>query len=131
MTGTLHISMTFMALYQTSVIKHLPMRLLTVWQDQYDAAFAAFQQNFHYDPSTFMAQPQGLKANSDSPHIRPNRPDSVMSMPEIDPNSLQPSTADMSPDEPVPAGSNARSSSEEKDTMTPQQSRRKAQNRAA
>lgn len=99
------------------------------YQEHYDAAFAAFQQNFHYDPSTFMPQPNTLPSHSQSP-TKVDRPESVLSLPEIDTNQKAPSS-ELSPDEPNQAGANARSSSEEKDTMTPQQSRRKAQNRAA
>ncbi|OAP64023.1 hypothetical protein AYL99_03250 [Fonsecaea erecta] len=92
--------------------------------DQYDAAFAAFQQSFHYDPATFLAQPH--QSSTQSPPIQ-GRHDSMVSMPEVDMTSLTTSAIDMTPDEPAAA----RSSSEEKDTLTPQQSRRKAQNRAA
>jgi hypothetical protein len=104
-----------------------------ILQDQYDAAFAAFQQNFHYDPNTFLAQPQ------DSPQPQsPNRPqvsrhDSLVSLPEVDQMSIQQTTNDLTPEDSLAnaAPATARSSSEEKDTLTPQQSRRKAQNRAA
>ncbi|KIW92392.1 uncharacterized protein Z519_07376 [Cladophialophora bantiana CBS 173.52] len=92
--------------------------------DQYDAAFAAFQQSFHYDPATFLAQPH--QAPTQSPAIQ-GRHDSMVSMPEVDMTSLTAPAVDVTPDEPTVA----RSSSEEKDTLTPQQSRRKAQNRAA
>ena len=104
-------------------------RLLIHEQEQYDTAFAAFQQNFHYDPSTFMPQPN-VPSQSQSP-IKPDRHDSVLSLPEIDTTNLQPLVSDMSPDDPMNGNGNGRSSSDEKDSMTPQQSRRKAQNRAA
>ena len=98
-------------------------------QEQYDAAFAAFQQNFHYDPSTFMPQPK-VHSQSQSP-TKPDRQDSILSLPEIDTTNLHPAASDMSPDDAMNGNGNGRSSSDEKDTMTPQQSRRKAQNRAA
>ena len=98
---------------------------LTGLQDQYDAAFAAFQQSFHYDPATFLAQPH--QAPTQSPLIQGQRHDSMVSMPDMDMTSLPVPANDATPDEP----GLARSSSEEKDSMTPQQSRRKAQNRAA
>jgi hypothetical protein len=100
-------------------------RLLTLRQDQYDAAFAAFQQSFHYDPTTFLAQPH--PTTTQSPHIQAQRHDSMVSMPDMDMANLNTSVNDVGADEPVLN----RSSSEEKDSMTPQQSRRKAQNRAA
>ena len=99
-----------------------------VEQDQYHAAFAAFQQNFHYDASTFLAHPD--QEPSQSPPIPESaRHGSLLSMPDIDLDldNLQGAPDDLTPGEPVPG----RSSSEEKDTMTPQQSKRKAQNRAA
>ncbi|KIX01343.1 uncharacterized protein Z518_09068 [Rhinocladiella mackenziei CBS 650.93] len=92
--------------------------------DQYDAAFAAFQQSFHYDPTTFLAEPHQPSSQSPTSQVRH---DSMISIPEMEMNSIPAPVAESTPDEPVVA----RSSSEEKDTLTPQQSRRKAQNRAA
>ncbi|KIV91812.1 hypothetical protein PV10_06310 [Exophiala mesophila] len=92
--------------------------------DQYDAAFAAFQQSFHYDPSTFLAQPHHVPGQS-PPSI--TRQGSMISAPDVDMNGLTAPSQDMTPEEPRVT----RSSSEEKDNLTPQQSRRKAQNRAA
>jgi hypothetical protein len=51
-------------------------------------------------------------------------------MPDIDPKNIVPAATDLTPDDQVPPMI-TRSSSEEKDILTPQQSRRKAQNRAA
>lgn len=90
------------------------------FQEQYDAAFAAFQQSFHYDPSTFLAQPHSIPQPSP-----PIRHDSVTSIHGYSPN-IAVAPQDFAADE-----TNQRSSSEEKDNMTPAQSRRKAQNRAA
>lgn len=89
-------------------------------QEQYDAAFAAFQQNFHYDPTTFLAHPHNVPQPSP-----PMRHDSVTSVHAYTP-SVQIAPQDFTREE-----TNQRSSSEEKDNMTPAQSRRKAQNRAA
>jgi AP-1-like transcription factor len=90
------------------------------FQEQYDAAFAAFQQSFHYDPSTFLAQPHNIPQPSP-----PIRHDSVTSIQPYSSN-IAVAPQDFAADE-----TNQRSSSEEKDNMTPAQSRRKAQNRAA
>ncbi|KAK5058893.1 hypothetical protein LTR84_011157 [Exophiala bonariae] len=90
--------------------------------DQYDAAFAAFQQSFHYDPSTFLAQPHPVPDQSPPNNVRH---DSMISMPDVDMNNVSLPTNEGSLDDA------ARSSSEEKEILTPQQSRRKAQNRAA
>ncbi|KAI1622580.1 hypothetical protein EDD37DRAFT_480799 [Exophiala viscosa] len=98
--------------------------------EQYDAAFAAFQQNYHYDPSTFLAQPQRPAVTPGAMSPPPlERHESMLSMPDMDLKSLTAAvtTTEVMPDEPALG----RSSSEEKDSMTPQQSRRKAQNRAA
>lgn len=51
----------------------------------------------------------------------------MTSVPRLNLNEMLPPAHDLTPDEPA----RARSSSEEKETMTPAQSRRKAQNRAA
>lgn len=51
----------------------------------------------------------------------------MISMPDVDMGNISMPTNDATPDDAGPA----RSSSEEKDNLTPQQSRRKAQNRAA
>ena len=51
----------------------------------------------------------------------------MISAPDVDMNGLTAPSQDMTPEEPRVT----RSSSEEKDNLTPQQSRRKAQNRAA
>ena len=118
-------------------VSHVPLQhtyKLTSLQDQYDAAFAAFQQNFHYDPSSFVVQPQQQLASTSQPQspIRPApiRHDSTISMPDIDPNDIEQGPNDITPDEGLPGTTN-RSSSEEKENLTPQQNRRKAQNRAA
>ncbi|KAK7889983.1 AP-1-like transcription factor [Exophiala xenobiotica] len=92
--------------------------------EQYDAAFAAFQQNFHYDPSTFLAQPHQQSAVS--PPLE-TRHDSMMSISELDSKGMSDTVTELPLEEPGVG----RSSSEEKDILTPQQSRRKAQNRAA
>ncbi|RMZ91003.1 hypothetical protein DV736_g1762, partial [Chaetothyriales sp. CBS 134916] len=100
--------------------------------DPFDTAFMSFQQNFHYDDSTFLAQHN----NELPPHAHgPTSPkhtghDSTVSMPEVDISKVQPGMKETPLDETGIALAN-RSSSEEKDTLTPQQSRRKAQNRAA
>ncbi|EXJ88551.1 hypothetical protein A1O1_05481 [Capronia coronata CBS 617.96] len=93
--------------------------------EQYDAAFAAFQQSFHYDPTTFLAQPHQVPAQPpEDPSVVPN--ESMTSMSDMDMNNFK--SSDLTPEDPAMG----RSSSEEKDsTMTTQQSRRKAQNRAA
>ncbi|EXJ77921.1 hypothetical protein A1O3_09080 [Capronia epimyces CBS 606.96] len=89
---------------------------------QYDAAFAAVQPRFHYDPSTFLAQPHPTSAQEQPSFFR----DSVTTVPEMDMNNL--TALDLAPDDPALG----RSSSEEKDsTTTTQQSKRKEQNRAA
>ena len=92
-------------------------------QKSYDPAFAAFQQNFHYDPSTFLPQPHAIPAQS--PPVL-SRQDSmiVASDTPSDPRAFV-------SEQTIEDLGIARSSSEEKDTLTPQQNRRKAQNRAA
>jgi AP-1-like factor len=90
------------------------------FQEQYDAAFAAFQQSFHYDPTTFLTHPHNVAQPSP-----PMRHDSVTSAHAYSPN------VQIAPQDYAPEETNQRSSSEEKDNMTPAQSRRKAQNRAA
>lgn len=97
---------------------------LTVSQDQYDSAFAAFQQNFHYDPSTFLAQPH--QPNNVSPPLDVHQ-DSMLSIPDGDSKGFTATVAEVPAEETVVG----RSSSEEKDLLTPQQNKRKAQNRAA
>ena len=92
-------------------------------QEQFDTAFAAFQQNFRYDPSTFF--PHQSQSLSHSPP-NPLRKDSDLSTSELDGTGLHSFAADMAQDEQM-----RRSSSEEKESLTPAQSRRKAQNRAA
>ena len=89
-----------------------------------DAAFAAFQQNFRYDPASFGTQQRN--SVSHSPTKSP-RKDSTVSMPDTNGNGLQPIAADLSYED----QQRTRSSSEEKESLTPAQSRRKAQNRAA
>jgi AP-1-like factor len=89
-----------------------------------DAAFAAFQQNFRYDPASF--GPQQRNSLSQSPAQSP-RKESTISMPDANGHGLQPIAADLSHED----QQRARSSSEEKESLTPAQSRRKAQNRAA
>jgi AP-1-like factor len=91
-----------------------------------DAAFAAFQQNFRYDPTSFGTQHRN--SLSQSPTKSP-RKDSTISIPDGNGNrnGLQPIAADISYED----QQRARSSSEEKESLTPAQSRRKAQNRAA
>ena len=93
-------------------------------QEQFDAAFAAFQQNFRYDPTSFAAQQRN--SMSHSPPKSP-RNTSSMSMSEGKGHGYQPIAADFAQDD----GGRGRSSSEEKEILTPAQSRRKAQNRAA
>ncbi|KAL2444263.1 hypothetical protein ABEF95_016277 [Exophiala dermatitidis] len=94
--------------------------------NQYDEPFAAFQQNFLYDPSTFLAQSHHAPVQP-----QPNEPrlrlESSTSLPETEMETTQ--GAEMNMDD-TPMG---RSSSDEKDAaiMSTQQSRRKAQNRAA
>lgn len=95
----------------------------TTSPDQYDAAFAAFQQSFHYNPTTFLAQPHNISPESPP---RPLRNDSIISIPDLSSTGILPPVTDLTPDE-----QRARSSSEEKESLTPAQSRRKAQNRAA
>ncbi len=90
-------------------------------QEQFDAAFAAFQQNFRYDPSAFVSQQRPSLSRSPT---KSTRKDSTMS--DGNGHGLQPIAADMTHEEQM-----RRSSSEEKETLTPAQSRRKAQNRAA
>ncbi|KAJ9643216.1 uncharacterized protein PV06_05518 [Exophiala oligosperma] len=92
--------------------------------DQYDSAFAAFQQNFHYDPSTFLAQPH--QPNNVSPPLDVHQ-DSMLSIPDGDSKGFTATVAEVPAEETVVG----RSSSEEKDLLTPQQNKRKAQNRAA
>ncbi|RMD44157.1 hypothetical protein DV735_g937, partial [Chaetothyriales sp. CBS 134920] len=99
--------------------------------DPFDPAYIAFQQNFQYDPSTFLVPANELRPHAhvpDSPkHARHH---SIVSLPEADAGNLQPAMKEPPLDEPGMVSAN-RSSSEEKDILTPQQSRRKAQNRAA
>lgn len=71
-----------------------------------------------------MAQPH--QTPTQSPPAQ-GRQDSLISLSDMDMNNLSAPAAEVTPEEAVVA----RSSSEEKDTLTPQQSRRKAQNRAA
>ncbi|KAK5091881.1 AP-1-like transcription factor [Exophiala xenobiotica] len=91
--------------------------------EHFDPAFAAFQQNFQYDPTQFVAQP-----HPHAPSIQQNR-HSIASLPDP---SLDPSQ-DFDDIEISPQDQQGlpRSSSEEKDNLTPQQNKRKAQNRAA
>jgi AP-1-like factor len=89
-----------------------------------DAAFAAFQQNFRYDPTSFGTQQRN--SLSHSPTKSP-RKDSTISITDANGNGLQAIAADLSYED----QQRARSSSEEKESLTPAQSRRKAQNRAA
>ena len=89
-----------------------------------DAAFAAFQQNFRYDPTSFGTQQRN--SVSHSPTKSP-RKDSTISIPDANGTGLQPIAADLSHED----QQRNRSSSEEKESLTPAQSRRKAQNRAA
>lgn len=91
-------------------------------QEQFDAAFAAFQQNFRYDPSAFATDQR--PSLSRSPTTKSTRKDSTLS--DGNGHGLQPIAADTTNDDQM-----RRSSSEEKETLTPAQSRRKAQNRAA
>ncbi|RMZ74840.1 hypothetical protein DV737_g5689, partial [Chaetothyriales sp. CBS 132003] len=99
--------------------------------DPFDATFMSFQQNFPYDTSTFLALHNELapRTQGSSPP-KGTRHDSTVSMPEVDTGNVQQAVQEMPLDERGIASAN-RSSSEEKDTLTPQQSRRKAQNRAA
>jgi hypothetical protein len=104
-------------------------------QEQYDAAFAAFQQSFQYDPNAFLQQPAANTTSaplSASPTHTTHPRSFSISLPEVDHKSIPPLPNDVSPDigDDINPGQN-RSSSEEKDNLTPQQSRRKAQNRAA
>jgi AP-1-like transcription factor len=89
-----------------------------------DAAFAAFQQNFRYDPTSFGTQQRNSLSQSPTKSLRK---DSTISIPDANGNGLQPIAADLSYED----QQRARSSSEEKESLTPAQSRRKAQNRAA
>lgn len=93
--------------------------------EHFDPAFAAFQQNFQYDPSQFIAQPQIHHLGAGSPPLQQNR-HSVVSLPE--PPIEPPPELELSPRD---VNAIPRSSSEEKDILTPQQNKRKAQNRAA
>ena len=90
-----------------------------------DAAFAAFQQNFRYDPTPFGTQ-HHRNSLPNSPTKSP-RKDSTISIPDPNRNGPQPIAADLSYED----QQRGRSSSEEKESLTPAQSRRKAQNRAA
>ena len=89
-----------------------------------DAAFAAFQQNFRYDPTSFGTQQRNSLSHSPS---KSPRKDSTISIPDVGGNGLQAIAADLSYED----QQRTRSSSEEKESLTPAQSRRKAQNRAA
>ena len=89
-----------------------------------DAAFAAFQQNFRYDPTSFGTQQRNSLSHSPT---KPPRKESTISIPDANGNGLQPIAADLSHED----QQRNRSSSEEKESLTPAQSRRKAQNRAA
>lgn len=89
-----------------------------------DAAFAVFQQNFRYDPTSFGTQHRNSLPNSPT---KSPRKDSTISIPDTNRNGLQPIAADLSYED----QQRGRSSSEEKESLTPAQSRRKAQNRAA
>ncbi|KAK5071097.1 AP-1-like transcription factor [Lithohypha guttulata] len=99
--------------------------------DPFDPAFAAaFQHNFQYDPSQFVTQPHHThhQIASITPAIQSmqQRPP-LISLPTDQSYDQFDDTA-MSPTDPTGL---QRSSSEEKDNLTPQQNKRKAQNRAA
>jgi AP-1-like transcription factor len=89
-----------------------------------DAAFAAFQQNFRYDPASLGTQHRNSLPNSPT---KSPRKDSTISIPDPTRHGLQPIAADLSYED----QQRGRSSSEEKESLKPAQSRRKAQNRAA
>ncbi|KAL2416445.1 hypothetical protein ABEF95_016231 [Exophiala dermatitidis] len=95
--------------------------------DQYDEPFAVFHQNFLYPPSTFIAQSHHAPVQPSQNDPRLLRLESSTSLPETDMDAAQ--GPEMSVDD-TPMGP---SSSDEKDAaiMSTQQSRRKAQNRAA
>lgn len=96
----------------------VPVSDIELRQERFDSAFATIQQNFHYDPNAHIVQPQ-------SPRRSLPRIDSTHS--EGNGNGLQPIAPDLTLDDQM----RTRSSSEEKETLTPAQTRRKAQNRAA
>lgn len=109
----------------TSPISRSNKQVVTMSQEHFDPAFAAFQQNFHYDPTQFVPQPHSQHMGSGSPTLHNHR-HSITSTPgdPLDPGADN----DHSPHD---ASGLPRSSSEEKDNLTPQQNKRKAQNRAA
>ncbi|MCJ1270766.1 hypothetical protein MMC22_010663 [Lobaria immixta] len=84
-----------------------------------DHAFHAFDQPYQYPPSHMMTQPQ-------SPPHSIHRPSVSNALPRESSNSN-----DMSGDLDIYDQAQGRSSDEDKDNLTPAQSRRKAQNRAA
>ena len=54
-------------------------------QEHFDPAFAAFQQNFHYDPNTFLAQAHNVPSQSQSASpTRATNHELSLSMPELE-----------------------------------------------
>lgn len=94
---------------------------LTVIQDPYDPSYDSFDPTFRFDPTTFIAPPHSPPESFTKQSIGSN---------EIKSDSA-PRTSTETGDEQSTERKSGRSSSEEKDTLTPAQSRRKAQNRAA
>jgi AP-1-like transcription factor len=95
--------------------------LIRHFQDQYDAQFQAFDPSFRFDSGALGELPQ-----SPTKSLHRNSSISVNGVAEANGNTSNGMAIDNG-EEP----NRARSSSEEKDNLTPAQSRRKAQNRAA